>query len=532
MRRNEQAEGHRREPERYAAFISYAHADTPFATRLQRQLETYRLPGRLANARMADGAAPDRIGAVFRDVADMAAATSLTEAIRSALAQSSALIVICSVDARQSRWVEAEIALFRELHPNAPILAAIAPTVDGAENPHGVMPPALTMGGGEPLAADMRKGGDGARLGLLKIVAALAGVPLDALIQRDAARKLRRVIVVTLIAGAGLIAMLAMTILAIQSRNEANRQRAEAEGLVEYMLTDLRDELIGVGRIDVRTGVYDRAMAYYAAQGPVADLPEDSLERRARVLLAMGQDEARGGRVDEAARRYDEAYRTTAALLARAPNHPDRIFDHAQSVFYVGDIARQRGDMNRARGWWMLYLDLAIQLQRVDDDPVRALRERAYAEGNLCTLDGIDQSTALRAVPRCRTALSAMQRVLAMRPDDVEAIESIGNRHAWLGEALERFGRREEALGHQQQATRMARTLLGHDGDNYDRIELLTGRLVVLAEMQEQRGNTDDARVTLQEARTLIVRLLLRDGNNQHWREMDRRARRMQLGDQ
>ena len=34
--------------------------------------------------------------------------------------------------------------------------------------------------------------------------------------------------------------MAIMTMFAIQSRNEAQRQRAEAEGLIEYMLTDLQ----------------------------------------------------------------------------------------------------------------------------------------------------------------------------------------------------------------------------------------------------------------------------------------------------
>ena len=66
---------------------------------------------------------------------------------------------------------------------------------------------------------------------------------------------------------AALLAMTGMTIFAIQSRNEAQHQQAEAEGLVEYMLTDLRSELKGVGRLDVMTKVNERAMDYYES-GP------------------------------------------------------------------------------------------------------------------------------------------------------------------------------------------------------------------------------------------------------------------------
>jgi hypothetical protein len=71
------------------------------------------------------------------------------------------------------------------------------------------------------------------------------------------------------VTGASLVltgVMAVLTVLAVQGRREAERQRAQADGLIEYMLTDLRKKLEPVGRLEVMDSVGQRALAYYAAQ--------------------------------------------------------------------------------------------------------------------------------------------------------------------------------------------------------------------------------------------------------------------------
>lgn len=500
---------------RFSAFISYAHADAPIAARLHRRLEAYRLPRALA-ALSTGGAS--RIGAVFRDRADLAAATSLSDAIRDALSQSSALIVLCSPDAARSRWVAEEIRLFRTLHPDRPVLAAI---VRGA--PEEAMPAALTQGGSEPLAADLRKEGDGAKLGLLKLVAALANVPLDALIQRDGQRQLRRVIAVTLVGLAALIAMATMTALAIKARNDAQRQRAEAEGLVEYMLTDLRTRLKGVGRTDVMRAVNGRAMDYYRRQGALSALPADSLERRARLLMAMGEDDVRGGLTDAAMQKFSEAYRATAALLSRQPDNPDRIFAHAQSEYWVGSVLQSRQDFAAARRHYDAYRTLALDLIRRDPDQVRALRELGYAEGNLCAVATLERSRA--SVGPCESALHAMQRVAQLRPHDPEVRSDVINRYGWLVDAHVLAGNIPAGLASSRTALQLARDLAADDPENFDRTEVVAGMLITLATFERRHGITSaDSAARGVELRGLITQLRARDPDNRRWRALERMA--------
>ena len=65
--------------------------------------------------------------------------------------------------------------------------------VDG--EPPDCFPPALLAGdGAEPIAADVRDGGDGKNQAKLKIIAGMLGVGLDELRQRDLQRRNRRLV--------------------------------------------------------------------------------------------------------------------------------------------------------------------------------------------------------------------------------------------------------------------------------------------------------------------------------------------------
>jgi hypothetical protein len=494
---------------RFAAFISYSHADANAAAKLQRRLERYRLPKRIAEARAYTTAA---LGPIFRDREDLAAAASLSAAIRDAIGRADALVVICSPDAAASPWVAAEIALFRRLHPESPILAALL-----SGEPAASFPAALTANGNEPLAADLRAQGDGEQLGFLKIVAGIAGVPLDTLIQRDAQRRIRRVTAITAGALAAMLIMSIMTALALQARNEAARQRAEAEGLVEFMLTDLRGKLKEVGRLDVMDAVNARAMVYYRSQANMGNLPDDSLDRRARLLQAMGEDSEAAGDVEAALTQFREAHRITEAMLLRVPDDQNRIFAHAQSEYWIGEALLRQNKLAEVGRHFMAYRKLAGELTKRDPQNLKWLRESGYANGNLCTLKLENRSKSQDAVVLCEEALTQMKTVLQLQPGDRTARLDVANRYAWLADARKANADLAGALQARLEQAKIIASLASENPADMGLKEIALKSELMLAEAMGLNGLSVRAKERLIAAKKLYAQLVQHDPANRQW---------------
>ncbi len=228
----------------YRAFISYSHRDKDLAQRLHRAVESYRIPAKLVGRVTAVGETPRRLRPIFRDREELPASGDLSAELSAALRQSQFLVVICSPAAAASRWVNEEILQFKRVHGDARVLAVVADgepyasDVPGREDRE-CFPQALRYRLGpdgdlsdvraEPIAADVRREGDGPRLATQKLIAGLTGLKLDELVQRETQRRIAQMTVVATGAVMGMVVTGGLAFYANSLRLEANAQRAIAQ---------------------------------------------------------------------------------------------------------------------------------------------------------------------------------------------------------------------------------------------------------------------------------------------------------------
>ncbi len=517
---------------RFSAFISYSHTDAAKVRKLHSQIEAYRLPKDIGSIDTLNRKGRS-LGKIFRDREDLSAAEDLSKAVKDALNNSQVLVVACSPDAKASQWVDQEIAYFRERHPDRPILAAIL-----RGEPSEAFPAALTEGGAEPLAADLRKQGDGWKLGFLKVVAGIAGVPLDRLVQRDSQRQLRRVTAVTGLVAAIAIVMGVMTTIALQARDEAETRRVEAETLrkssdafIDELLTDGRQDLQGVGRLDVLDKFNQRALRFYERQGDIADLPPDSLQMWARILHVIGEDETitqdDNGEIKEpdlskALSYFQAAHGATAELLQREPDNPDRIYGHAQSVYWVGRIDELRRKFSAAEPYYQKYRQMGLRLEELEPGTHRSAMERGWGELNLGIL-AFEQRDLALAGSKFDEAISWFDQAVSLKPSDRDTQEALANAYSWR---FHTFFDQEDFENALEQRLLSIEIIQRSISSNPDDLELQFSLLIArraIAMTRKRLGKIKDAQAELREVGEEIDSLLKHDPKNREWSEFSQK---------
>jgi tetratricopeptide (TPR) repeat protein len=506
---------------RYKAFISYSWADKAWGEWLHRTLETYRAPKGVADGRS--------LHPIFKDREEEAAGGSVGAAIEAALAASEFLIVICSPRSARSTWVNREVAWFKTHKDKGRILALIVDGEPGAGATPGregeeCFPKTLTHKVGAdlqpteewedaPLAADARAEGDGRRGAKLKLAAALLGVGLDALVRRDERRRtIRRRFVTSAAFGLatvlGGLAIYAFTQrdAAVVARNEAVMARDDAEEIIELILTDLKSDLEGFGTLKSVTTIGNRAIGYYEGQN-VKALTPDQLGRRARVLLMLGEADNKRGDLTAALARYESAATTTSEQLARDPDNAQRIFDHAQSVFWVGYIAWQRGEHAKAREQFTEYHRHATRLVEIDPQNDDWQAELEYAYSNLGTL-AMEESDAAAAENWFRKSLEKSAASYAASGGAIQIAADYGQSHAWLADAVFHQGRLAESRQLREDEISIYRRALSVEAAHAPTIGKLVAAQCSLAIIKvglgEISGALADARNAVSAARALL----------------------------
>jgi len=312
------------------------------------------------------------------------------------------------------------------------------------------------------------------------------------------------------------VAVAVFALRADAARKRAVVRQGQAEGLIGFMVGDLRKKLESLGRLEVLDDVSEEAEKYFAAV-PAQDLSEAELLRRSQMLYQLGDVRIRQGDLAGAAAPLKESLALARRLADLAPDDGERLFALGQSQFWVGYVHWQQGDLAAARPLFESYLATSRRLVELDPTNLKWRRELSYAHSNLGSMHKAEGDLA-GALEQFRDTLALDEELAAAEPASLDAQSELAASHNTVGVVLEDLGRWHEAGGDLQAEFDIRTALLAADPTDFRMRDFLGTSHSRLGIHLSLRGRWPAAGEHFARAHKLFTKLVAHDPSNASWR--------------
>jgi hypothetical protein len=300
------------------------------------------------------------------------------------------------------------------------------------------------------------------------------------------------------------------------ARADAQRRQEQAETLLTFMLGDFRTELEKAGRLNLLDSVGEKALAYFASLDP-RDLTDTALARQAKALTQIGSTRVNQASFPEADAAFATAYQRAAALAARHPRDGDMLFERAQAEYWIGVIARRRGNFTLSREWLVRYRDSALALVALEGTKPRAQRELTSGHHNLAVLD-FDRANLAEARAGFLAEIPLIEALIAASPADTSLRFRLADVASWLGLVAEREGQFAEALARFGEMSARVQALAALEPTVARWQAKVAESTIALANIQAVTGRTSEAADGFARGGAQFDTLAAQDPKNQQWR--------------
>jgi eukaryotic-like serine/threonine-protein kinase len=365
---------------------------------------------------------------------------------------------------------------------------------------------------------------------LIKSFKALA--PSDRPTAADALRRLERIIetpkrIARRVAVAALLALVVVVAwrytvdlrreraAAQKAEVEAKRSRADADGLIGFMLGDLRAKLEPVGRLDIMDDVAARSLKYMSSLRTESMAPQE-IARNSKALYQLGEVRMAQGNLASAAAVFNDSLALAKLAAQRDANDPQLQLGLGTAHFWVGDALRLQGDLPGALGHMREYRGIAETLAKRFPGNDEYQVERAYGHSNVGTILEA-QADLPGALAEYRITLEVQSARLAGAVNDPKRRDDLAGTLNKTGYILERLGRLTEARQNYEQEFAIYSALAVADPKNVRWKDRTANSHEYLASVLQSLGELDAALAHADAGAVLYGELVAHDPTNTDW---------------
>ncbi|NOT31399.1 MAG: protein kinase, partial [Planctomycetes bacterium] len=312
------------------------------------------------------------------------------------------------------------------------------------------------------------------------------------------------------------VAVLAAGLAWLKYTVDLRRRERVAEDLIDYVVGDLREQLLPLGRLNILADLGRRALGYFEAV-PASHWTEQELTRRCKAFYQLGDVLSKQGDRAGAMEFFLPALGFAEELVRREPNDEERLFELGQLQFYVGQVHFELLDYEATRPYFEAYLASAQALVGLDADRPEYQIELAYGRANLGAL-ALEQARWAEAIGSFEKVVAIWRALVQADPEDPQRRYELAGSLSWLAQSCEGHGALSRALEYLREELAARDMLHGLQPDHADWEYLRSICHHHLGEVLEQTGALAEARLQREQAVTLARGVCQLDASNAEWR--------------
>ncbi|WP_420905834.1 tetratricopeptide repeat protein [Candidatus Magnetaquiglobus chichijimensis] len=314
-----------------------------------------------------------------------------------------------------------------------------------------------------------------------------------------------------------------------QARTKEKQARSQAEELVNFVIFDLRDRLIPLGRLDLMKETAHKALAYYERLGEPSQLEPMQQRQLSAALNNIGNVFTDLGNLTEAQNLHRKAQEIDKRLARLDPNNTQWQRDLWVSHNKIGEILQTQGEQAAALTEFRAGMAITKRLAKLDPNNTQWQRDLQVSHnkiGDMLKTQG-EQAAALTEF---RAGMAIAKRLAALEPDNTEGQRDVWVSHNKIGEILQTQGEQAAAITEFRAGMAIAKRLAKLEPNNTQWQRDLSISHNKLGDILKTQGEQAAALTEFRAGMAIAKRLAKLDPNNTEW-QRDLRVSHNKIGD-
>src|SRR5271165_1226488 len=295
----------------------------------------------------------------------------------------------------------------------------------------------------------------------------------------------------------------------------AEEQARTADGLINFMLDDLRDKLQPIGRLDVLQDVAKRAKEYLESL-PKELVTASRLKQQIIMLNNLGDVRVAQGKLQDAQDVYQQSLAIAKRLAEQDKSNSE--WQRLLSLSYnnLGDVRVAQGKLQDALDLYRRSLKIGQTLAEQDKSNAGSQRDLAASYervGNVRVAQGKLQD----ALDLYQQSLKIRQTLVEQDKSNADWQRDLALIYISVGDVLVAQGKIQNALGAYQQTLAIDQRLTEQDKSNAGWQRDLSVSYEKVGDVLVAQGKLQDALDLYQQELTIFKRLAEQDKSNAGW---------------